>query len=284
MADRAFPRTAYHKGSEVGRVFVGGQEAEFVFGKGTQILPTLGAEIYGRTEARVVDDAGEKWFEMGFQMDHLLSGNPAAGWTDQGDYFRIDYEWSQDLTTWAAGKFVPAPTPIVDVGGGSYQYWARALNPVDAAIKSGEIRVSSGYGQGGINGDITAEARNSPFTALTVAGVSLPLGGFPYTMPDDAARMQTDLRAFYPDATIEASSSTVWRIIIPTVNFTSYSQTSKVWWPGYLIPDIFGDLTVLVDGAYFFGTLVDAAGTPIVTKAFGRLQITSGSRYNHLST
>ncbi len=278
MAERAFPKRAFHGGAEVSRVFVAGEEAEFIFGGGTQILPNLGAEIWGRTSCRVVDDAGEKWFEMGFAMDHLLSGNPAAGWTDAGNYFRIDHEWSPDLVTWSAGKFVAAPTPIVDIGGGFYEYWARALNPVDSAVKSGEIRISSGYT--GQLGNISADTRNNPFTSLTIAGVVLALGGFPYTMPTDAARMQTDLRVFYPTATVEASSDTVWRIIVPTVNYTSYAQTTKVFWPVYYVADMFGNVVNPVDGASFAGTLVDAAGTPLFSKAFGRLKISGGSRYD----
>lgn len=280
MADYIKGRETRTHGVEVDRVFVSGNEAEFVFGQGTQIFPNLPVEIWGRTYSRVVDDAGEKWFEMGFSMDHLLSGNPAAGWTDQGSYFRIDYEWSPDLVNWSAGKFVNAPTPIVNNGDGTWQYWARALNPVDAAIKSGEIRVSSGYFNqlGDIN---TQDSRNNPFTGLTIAGVVQSLAGFPYTMPTDAARMQADIRALgWTGATVESSRATVWRIIIPAVNYTSYAQSSKVFWPVYLVADMFGVVNSPVDGAFFTGTLVDASGTPIFQKGFGRLKISSGSRYD----
>ena len=114
-------------------------------------------------------------------------------------------------------------------------------------------------------------------------GVALPLGGFPYTMPGDAARMQTDLRVFYPTATVEASSDLIWAINIPYVSQTLFSQSSKVFWPGYLVPDFFGNLTVWVDGYGFAGAFVNEFGVPIFTKAFARLKITSGTRYHHLA-
>lgn len=278
MADQAFLRETRTQGEIVSRVFIEGEEAEFVFGRGTQIFPNAPVEIWGTTSARIVDDAGERWFEMGFRMDHELSGNPAAGWTDQGDYFRIDYQWSTDLVTWNAGKFVPAPVPVTDLGGGMYEYWARAIHPQDAAVKTAEIRVSSGYA-GGV-GNTTADSRNNPFTGLTVDSVALALGGFPYTMPGDAARMQTDLRAFYPAATVESSAATTWRIIIPDVTTSAFNTTSKVHWASYQSgTDPLGG-AVYSDGAPLVGNYVDADGVAVHPRAFGRLKFTAGSRYN----
>lgn len=279
MANYLTVRETRTQGSIIDRAFVGGQEAEFIFGQGTQLFPNLPVPIWGRTSSRVVDDAGEKWFELGFTMDHLLSGNPAAGWNDAGNYFRIDYEFSHDLVTWAAGKFVNAPTPVINTGHGTWQYWARALNPVDAAVKSGNIVVSSGFN--GQLGDIgNNDTRNNPFTAMTIAGVAQALGGFPYTMPTDAARMQINIRALgWTGATVEASSATVWRIIIPGVSYILYSQFSKVFWPVYLVADMFGVINNPIDGADLTGLMVDAAGTPIFNKAFGRLKFSTGSRY-----
>jgi hypothetical protein len=281
MALTAFERATRVGGQEIGQVFHGGQEAEFVFGKGTQVFPNLPVEIFGVLSSRVVLDAGQQWFEVGFRMDGQLTGNAAAGWADAGNYFKLDLEWSPDLANWSAGKFVPAPAPVIDLGGGVYEYWSRALNPQDAAIKSGQIRVSFGMpGLGEAMGG--ADPRNNPLTALTIAGVALPLGGFPYTMPGDAARMQTDLRVFYPTATVEATTDLIWAINIPYVSQTLFSQSSKVFWPGYLVPDFFGNLTGWVDGYGFAGSFVNEFGVPIVTKAFARLKITSGTRYHHL--
>lgn len=263
-------------------MFIHGEEAEFVFGLGTQILPTLGADIYGRTTQRVVLDSGQRWFEIGFRMDLLLSGNAATGWTDPGNYFRIEPQWSLDLVTWEMGKFLPAPVPVVDIGGGVYEYWSRAIHPVDSAVKSGALFLQSGMSLSG-EGKINSDARNNPFLALTVDRVSLALGGFPYTMPADAARMQADLGAIYPGATITAASATVWQIAIPAVGITAFGPVNKLWWPGYLVPDLFGNLTQTVDGGSFFGVYVNEGGVPIYPRAFARLKITAGTRYDPFS-
>lgn len=127
---------------------------------------------------------------------------------------------------------------------------------------------------------MSKDTRNNPFTALTILGVVRALGGFPYTMPGDAARMQTDLTAIFPGATVEASSNVVWRIRIPDITFSAYHQMNKVFWPGYYIADIFGGLTVLVDGATFDGGFVNAAGVRTsVKKQFARLGISAGPNY-----
>lgn len=271
MADTLKGRETRTQGVIADRVFVGGQEADFVFGKGTQIFPNLPVELWGRTASRIVSDANEKWFEMGFRMDAALNGNAASGWTDAGDYFRIEPEWSLDMVNWQAGKFIPAPVPVVDLGDGSFEYWARAVNPQDSAVKSGAIFCSSTATDG--------DTRNNPFTSLVLAGVTQLLT-FPYTMPGDAARLQTDLLAAgWTGATVTASAATVWTITIPSINYSSYAQISRVGWPAYTFTDALGNVTT-IDGRGFDGSFVDPAGTPIYPRAFGRLKITGGSRYN----
>lgn len=193
MADRAFPRTAFVKGSEVGRVFVQGAEAEFVFGRGTQILPTLGAEIYGRTEARTVVETDAFWFEFGFRMDHQLSGNAAAGFTDAGNYFRLDLQQSTDLQTWHMGKFVPAPVPVTNNGDGTWTYWSRSTQPIWYYNIIVDLTISSDrYGKS--------------ITEISIGQIPVSLPRYPYAMPSQAALLQTDLRANgYPGATVTST-------------------------------------------------------------------------------
>lgn len=281
MADYAFSRTAYTKGAEIGQVFVSGEECDFVFGYGTQILPRLGAEIYGRVEPRVVLHANERWFELGFRMDHLLSGNAAAGWTDAGNYFRIEPEWSPDLLNWSMGKFIPAPAPVIDNGDGTWTYWSRAIHPVDSAVKTGTLRAASSTAQQGINGNILPDARNNPFTALTINNAAVALPNFPYTMPGDAAVLQAAIRAAgWPLATVTATTSTAWEIIIPGVSNTAFNAVNKIWWPVYQNGvDFLGNPTYL-DGAIFYADYANAAGVFIYPKAFGRLKISAGTRYS----
>lgn len=267
------------QGVEAASVFVMGEESEFVFGQGTQLFPNIPVPIYGVCGTRMVLDGNQRWFEFSFRMDHLLSGNAGAGWTDAGNYFRIEPEWSLDLINWSMGKFIPAPVPAVDLGGGVYEYWSRAIHPQDSAVKSAQISARSRTAWDGY-GSVAGDTRNNPFTALTIAGVSLALGGFPYTMPADAARMTTDLQPFYPGSTVTASSAVIWDIIIPNVNLTAFTQRNFLSWPGYYVADMLGALTVLINGTDLGGNYVNAAGEAIYPKAFARLKITPGTRYD----
>jgi hypothetical protein len=273
MPDFIPGRQTMVQGVEPAAVFVGGQEVEFIFGQGTQLFPNLPVPIYGVCDARVVSDAGEKWFEFCYRMDAIMSGNAGAGWTDDGSYFRLEPQWSPDLVAWSMGKFIPAPVPVVDLGGGFYEYWARAINPQDSAVKSGAITVSNAGG----------DSRNNGITSLVIAGVSQALANFPYDMSvaGKSAQMQADIRALgWTGAIVTGSTATNWTISIPTVNYTSYSQSSYVGFPTYLVADMFGELNQPVSNLTLSGNLVDAAGTPIFQKAFARLKISAGTRYD----
>jgi len=281
MADYIPGQRAFSGGQEVGQVYYLGQEIEFAFGMGTQILPLAPLRIWGLCQTRVVLASGEKWFEFGFKISADLTGNAATGWTDTDGFFRIEPEWSRDLINWETGKFVAAPVPVVTLPSGQKQYWSRAIRPVDSAIKSGQMRVSSGtFAVLGIaEGNITADSRNNPFTALTVAGAVKALGGFPYTMPTDAVRMTADLQPFYPGALVEATSAVDWRITLPGVNYTASNTITKVFWPQYLIADMFGNVNTPLNGASLAGSFVDPAGNSVEPKGFARLKITHGDLY-----
>lgn len=272
-------------GQEIDRAFYAGQETEFAFGRGETFFSRAPVAIYGMTASRIVEDAGKKHFEFGFTVDMTdmggpLTGNAGAGWTDFGNYLKLEPQWSPDLVNWSMGKFYPAPVPVVSLPNNVYEFWGRAIHVQDAAVKNGSIRVSSGYN--GQIGDIgVPDTRNNPITGITIAGAVQPFLGVSYTMPGDASALQARLRALgWTGATVEASSATVWRIIIPTVNFTSYSQTSKVFWPSYLVPDIFGNVVNPIDGSGLGGQLSDALGNEIFTRAFARLKISAGTRYD----
>ena len=261
----------FTKGHQLDRVFVGGEDAEFVFGRGTQIFPQAPIELSGWQQCRTLMDGNQRWFETGFQLDHLLTGNAAAGWTDAGNYFKLDLQWSTDLINWSFGKFMPAPVPVIDLGDGVYEYWARAVNPVDSMIKTEAISVSI------TNGD----SRNNPFTSVILAGVVQNLPRFPYYMPADATKLQEDLiLAGFAGTVVTAASATTWLVSIPSVNYTSFAQGSRIGWPGYLVPDMYGNLTNTVDGIGFQGTFVNEAGVPIQPRAFARIKISAGTRYN----
>lgn len=272
MADFIPGRHAFFGGAEIGGLHHDGQEVEFAFGMGTQLFPNAPVEIYGRTQWRVVLDAGERWFEVAFGIDHEMSGNAAAGWTDSGNYLKFELQWSPDLETWLMGKFVPAPVPVIDLGGGAFQYWSRAIHPIDSAVKTGFITVGQTAGNPLSNG----------FTSLVVAGTSLALPNFPYDMSvsGTAAQLQTDISAFYPGAVVTGTTAETWSIAIPSVSFSSFGQESRLGWPTYVAgTDPFGG-TVYSNGRQFQGVFLDAEGVQIYPKAFARFKISAGSRYN----
>jgi hypothetical protein len=186
MPDFTKGRTLFHAGVEVDRVFTGGEEAQFIFGKGTQIFPNLPVPIYGCCAARMTQEADADWFEMGFSVDMsdmggALVGNSAAGWTDAGSYLKIEVERSDDLDNWSMGQFLPAPVPVVDLGDGKFEYWSRAVVPRlwhDIMI------------------DLTAtsDRHGKSITAIKVFDAVLPLN-YPYTQTEITdGTLQADLR------------------------------------------------------------------------------------------
>lgn len=281
MADFIPGQDVFTQGAQIGQVFSQGVETEFVFGMGCQLLPKLPIKIWGLCATRVVTASGEKWFEFGFRLTADLLGDASIGWTDADGFFLIEPEWSRDLINWTGGKFVAAPVPVVTLPSGQKQYWSRAINPVDSQIKTGQLTAASGsYHSGGSGaGGITGDVRNNPFTSLTIGGVVKALGGFPYTMPTDAARMTADLQAFYPGSTVVATSAVDWLITIPGVNYTAYNASSKVSWPSYLVADMYGNINTPYSYLDFLGAFVDPAGNSVETKGFARLKITHGNLY-----
>jgi len=196
MADFIPGKRTFSGGEEIGFVFHEGEEIEFAFGRGTQFFSNAPVEIYGRTQWRVVNDTDQKVFEVGFAIDHEMTGNAATGWTDSGNYLKFEIQQSDDLVTWNMGRFLPAPVPVVDLGGGNFQYWARCVVPIKWVETLIDFRASSTrYGK-----DITA---------MGILGIDVYLPNFPYSMPADAAQLQTDLRANgYPDSVVTADTTT----------------------------------------------------------------------------
>ena len=196
MAEFILGRHAFVGGVEIGAMHHEGEEIEFAFGRGTQVFPNAPIEIYGRTQYRVVYDTDQQVFEVGFAIDHEMSGNAATGWTDAGNYLKIEIQQSYDLVTWNMGRFIPAPVPVVALGGGNYQYWSRCVVPIKWVETLIDFRASSTrYGKS--------------ITALEILGTDVSLPNFPYAMPDDAAQLQTDLRANgYPDSVVTVDTAT----------------------------------------------------------------------------
>lgn len=262
-------------GSAIGGICFAGQEVEMLFGKGTQVFPNLPVPIWSCTMCRVVEESGKRWFEFGFRIDTQLTGHPATGWLDAGNYIRLEPQWSPDLVNWSMGKFLPAPVPVVEVEPGIWEYWSRALNPAASAVRFGEIMTGSG-----IDG-WSSDVRNNPFISVVIAGVVQALPNYPYTMPTDAAQLQADLiAAGWTGSVVQATDDTHWSVTIPDVDYSAFQQESRIFWPPYLVPDMYGNLVNTVQSSIFVGGMVDESGVTIHDKAFARLKLSAGPRYD----
>lgn len=195
MADFILGRETRTQGSTADRVFIAGQEAEFVFGRGTQLFPNIPVPVWGTHEVRTLQETDAFWFEFGFKIDTVLNGNAATGFTDAGNYFRLDCEQSTDLVNWSMGKFIPSPAgAVVNNGDGTHTYWQRSTVPIWWFNTMVDL-------------SITTNRYGKSITGLSIGQVPISLPGFPYAMPSDAARLQADLRANgYPGAVVSSVS------------------------------------------------------------------------------
>jgi hypothetical protein len=261
MADHLKGRESHTQGVEVDRVFVGGSEAAFIFGKGTQVFPNLPVPIYGCAEVRMADETDALWFEFGFKIDTALSGNSAAGFNDAGNYLRIEIVQSTDLVTWAMGKFVPCAVPVVDHGDGTRTYWSRSTVPVWWYNVIADLSVS-------------VDRYGKSLTGLSIGGVNISLPGYPYAMPASAATLQAHLRtAGYTGALVTNVPAS---LTVGIINYQlsgrrkmpvtmSGSNVTMVQWQGsnislpgypYAMPSQHGALQTALRNAGYTGAVV----------------------------
>jgi hypothetical protein len=258
----------HHQGRQVKTLRSGGRQLSLVLHRGRQIYPFKRYQL-PQMEYRTTDDGAEKWFEVGFRSPEILTGNATTGWTDPRGLCSINLQRSEDLIAWADDEMLNCPVTAIAVGDGSYDYWSRCKFPIDSLVKTGQLSCESTAGNG--------DARNNPFISLTINSVVRSLGGFPYTMPADASRLQADMRSNgLTGATVVATSDTVWRVEIPNVDFTSYSTQNKIGWADYIsgVDPVFGG-DIHSNGRDVVGAFVNASGVrTAVPKQFVRLAIT----------
>jgi hypothetical protein len=213
----------------------------------------------------VVTDGDWKWLEVGFTSPEILFGNASIGWHHALSRCRV---WLERSDTLAVGSF--ATTGFIDAPGypepvlGGFAYVARSIYPADAKVKTAALAV--GYTTGG-------NVLNNPFTAVTIADEEVDLPNAPYTMPTDAAQLQTDLRAAgWTGATVTASSATVWAVTVPGVPLTEWVMVNKIHWAEYSYTDALGNAATS-DGISFQGTYVDSNNVVIKPCQFARLGV-----------
>jgi hypothetical protein len=118
---------------------------------------------------------------------------------------------------------------------GGYDYWARSTYPIASEEKTGSVEIEQ---------TARNDARDTPITAMTLNVEVQDLPNFPYALPTDAALLQADLRtAGWAGATVTASSATIWKITLPNVAVTTYTSAWRAYFPGYYVPDMYGELT-----------------------------------------
>lgn len=229
-------------------------------------------DVAGVLDYRFTEEDGpngwEKWLEIGFTSPVMLAGDASRGWVDTSGRVRLWLEWSETLTEWTTGMFIDCASTATPVAGG-YEYWSRCTMPQDSAESTGQLWAESTA--------ISGDTRNNPFTALTINSTVQALANFPYTMPGDAAQLQTDLRAIgWTGATVVASSDVAWRIDIPNVNFVDYHTFNAIHWPLYLVPDMYGNVVNPVSYWGFTGDFVNTANVRTkLPKQFARLGLLS---------
>lgn len=213
MADFSQAKSTFVVGVEAAQVFVAGEEAAMIFGRGTQVFPNTPFRLYSTTAVDMVADANGFWFEFGFRVDAVLTGNAGAGWTDVGNYVKFEIEQSLDLAAWSLGKFGASPDGVIDHGDGSFTYWSRCYVPVYLqAVMVDLVATSDRYGKS--------------ITAIEVMGTAVDLPNFPYAMPAEAASLQADLRAEgYTGATV---TSTAGSLVAVARNHTPTGTISMV--------------------------------------------------------
>lgn len=179
--------TIYHQGEMVPFMLRGGK---IVHAKNMIDLPQL--------SMRLTEDIEGKWMEVGFLSAVALTGTPATGWVDVGNYVAMQLQNSLDLVNWSVGNWIPAPTnPVIDNLDGTFWYWSRSTVPQYWKNLLIDNRIGSNrYGKSISN--------------IKIANVTVSLPGYPYAMPSQAATLQAALRtAGYTGATVTTSAADI---------------------------------------------------------------------------
>lgn len=221
-----------------------------------------------QTGYRITTTTTDKWWEVSFVGPTGMTGSAATGYFDAATQSYYALQWSEDLIHWDLGKYTDCAGSPTDIGGGLSRYWCRSIYSIDTKVKTGHMWVE-------FSESFPGDYRNNPLNALTIKSI-VQLLGRTFTMPTDAAALQTKLRELgFEGATVVAVSDVVWRIDLYGVNYVAYGTTNKIYWPQYLVADIYGVINSPVNGQDFKGEFVNADGLRCtLPKQFARLSIT----------
>ena len=203
--------------------------------------------------------------EVGFAVMGVdLRGDATAGWIDSRKQYRFRLEWSENLTEWFQGFFLPCADQPEAQEDGSLLWWSRSQFPM-----SSEASVSKlvAYHPQPLTLD-------NPITGIRLDGDTVALD-YPYTLPDDLDRLQLDLRAAdLPGALCQAVGENGWQVTIPALGIAG-TGTNDLQWPAHDIGS-----GVMSSGIEFGLGSYNAAGVATnLPRQFARLGV---SRFHQL--
>ena len=184
----------HHQDRRITRIISEDRAAQLLLCGARQIFPGKRPWMPPFLECYLTKNSMANWMDVAFVSGFPWSGSAATHWTDPTGTFRMWLESSIDLRIWRRGEFS-------DLGvyphASGHEYRARNSTPnywqdvmVDLHIRSDR------YGKS--------------IVALDLLETPILLPSYPYSLPDDAALLQIDLRAAgFSGATVRHDVGTV---------------------------------------------------------------------------
>lgn len=270
----------YHAGQQCYDIRTEGEEIQMLLNEGRVVYlrdpaPSSDSRHPILTKCRHVEEYGpngwEKWWEFGVELPAYITphmtGNSAAGWSIAGGVMLLHLEHSENLSDWNLGRLLPSPNTPESNGDPDPEeeiltHWARSIFPQDSEEKTGFLRshVTSG------------DARMNPITSVTLAGVLLDLPNYPYSFPEDAAALESDMQPYYPGTTVTSSAIGCWDITVPSVVTSGYVVKNQIEWPVFLVADMYGNVVNPIYHSPFSAEYINTANVrTALPKQFARL-------------
>jgi hypothetical protein len=216
-----------------------------------QVEDALGASVTPPPPAKISREItvanGFHYLDISFVSSQLLTGTIRNGLRNHaGDTFHL--EWSQTLQNWQEGRFDDLGAPVEAPGG--WRYSARSKVPAKSPVRYADL--------------VFEEPEARVITSVVINDRVLPLPNAPYQLPQQVARLQTDIRAAgLPAATVVASGRG-YRIAVPDILYTTPNPNSSVTWPPFVsgVDPLTGS-PLISSGNSFSANYHLADGTPV---------------------
>ena len=266
----------YDQGVIPEKLWTGGHEVELLICQGERIWPDEPPDTLPPMEVRMANESDAQWLEVGFQSPDELDGSASSGWRDRGGYCVLDLMVTTDLVMYSMGGFVDCDGSPIANEDGTFDYWARAVVP--SRWNSVQVDLS-----------VTCDRYGKSITGISCVLSAITLTGFPYAMPADKARLQSDLRAAgFTGATVTSTTAALTAVVINhTVTGTAHlvvtqsgsnvtvvaSNGVTIPLPGYpyAMPGQRADLQAALRAAGQSGAVVTLYGDPWTITLLNRL-------------